>query len=89
VKGLNGGLMSEAKHDLAAEFPEFKEAIHELKMSNSHFLKLFDRYHELNRSIHRAEQRIDALSEFEEEKLRKQRLVVKDELYKILTSHKK
>ena len=30
------------KHDLAHELPEFKEKIHELKLSNRHFQKLFD-----------------------------------------------
>ena len=29
------------KHDLLHELPEYKEHIHELKISNHHFAKLF------------------------------------------------
>ena len=29
------------KHDLLHELPEYKERIHELKISNHHFAKLF------------------------------------------------
>jgi uncharacterized protein YdcH (DUF465 family) len=76
--------MSDSQHDLAHEFPEFKEAIHELKVSNNHFKKLFDEYHELNKSIHRSEIREDLLSDNEEEILRKKRLVIKDEIYSML-----
>ena len=75
--------MSESNHDFASEFPELKDAVHRLKVDNSHFRQLFERYHELNKAIHRSEQRIDAISDFEEDKLRKERLRVKDELYQI------
>lgn len=81
--------MSDNQHDLAHEFPEFKEAIHELKVSNNHFRKLFDEYHELNKSIHRSEIREDLLSDSEEELLRKKRLATKDEIYSILQNTKK
>ncbi len=30
------------KHDLVHELPEYKERIHELKMNNHHFSKLFN-----------------------------------------------
>ena len=77
--------MSEAQHDLVNEFPKFKEKIHELKVSNAHFRKLFDDYHEVTRSISRAEQRIELMSEAEEEQLRKRRLALKDELFTIMS----
>ncbi len=76
--------MSEAHHDLATEFPKFKDIIHKLKTSDSHFKGLLDRYYDLNKAVHRSEQRIDLLSELEEEQLRKKRLHVKDELYSLL-----
>ena len=76
--------MSEAHHDLAAEFPKYKDTIHELKVSNAHFRALLEKYHELNKAIHRSEQRVDILTEIEEEQLRKKRLTVKDELYAML-----
>ena len=78
--------MSEAHHDLGAEFPKYKDTIHELKVSSAHFRGLLEKYHELNKAIHRSEQRVDILTEIEEEELRKKRLNVKDELYAMLVA---
>jgi len=38
--------MTLEKHDLVHEFPESRDAIHELKMNNNHFSRLFDQYHD-------------------------------------------
>ena len=46
--------MSNVPHELAEEFPEHVAKMHELKVGNAHFAKLFDEYHDLNRAIHRA-----------------------------------
>jgi uncharacterized protein YdcH (DUF465 family) len=70
--------------DLGHEFPELKQRIHDLKTTDAHFRRLFDEYNELNQAVYRAEQRIDALSDEAEEALRKQRLVLKDQLYTML-----
>ena len=78
--------MSEAHHDLASEFPEFKEQIRSLKVSDSHFSKLFDEYHVVTKAISRSEQRLDIVSELEEERLRKVRLSLKDQLYGMLVN---
>ena len=72
------------RHDLVSEFPEHKETIHRLKVSNEHFKKLATRYEEIDKSIVRAESRIDLLSEENEEKVRKERLQLKDEIFKML-----
>ena len=40
---------------LLHELPEHKETIHELKLSNNHFAKLFNQYHESDHEIHRIE----------------------------------
>ena len=74
--------------DLSHEFPEFKEAIHNLKISDAHFAKLYDNYGELCKAIYRAEQRIELISEEAEEALRKDRVKLKDELYAILNEAK-
>jgi uncharacterized protein YdcH (DUF465 family) len=74
--------------DLAHEFPEFKDAIHNLKISDAHFARLYEDYNELCKSIYRAEQRIDLVSEEAEEALRKDRVKLKDELYAILSEAK-
>ncbi len=41
--------MSAIHHDLASELPEFREKIHQLKLDDSHFSKLFDEYHQVNK----------------------------------------
>lgn len=72
-------------HVLTQEFPEYKEQIHNLKMNNAHFKKLAERWEEIDKQIARAEARIELMSESEEEQLRKTRLGLKDEIYKMLT----
>jgi len=43
--------MTVEHHDLLHEFPEYKSQIHELKVSDHHFRRLFDEYHELTIDI--------------------------------------
>lgn len=38
-------------HDLPHEFPEFKQTIHDLKISSTHFARLLDEYESLTRQI--------------------------------------
>jgi uncharacterized protein YdcH (DUF465 family) len=42
-------------HDLHHEFPQYAERIHHLKVSDGHFRRLFDEYHEVQKEIHRVE----------------------------------
>ena len=81
--------MTTKHHDLVHEFPEFRDVIHDLKVSDAHFRKGFDRYHELDHTIHAAEQRAQLMSEQEEENLRKERAKLKDELYAALVAANK
>lgn len=76
--------MSEHHHDLAQEFPEFQDKIHYLKLSDRHFATLAGRYEELSKKVYRAEERIDLISEEEEEQLRRERVKLKDELYELI-----
>jgi len=78
--------MSHVPHELAEEFPAQKAKIHELKLSNRHFAQLADKYHDLNREIHRAEVGVEAMSDESLETLKKKRLQLKDELSSLLTS---
>jgi hypothetical protein len=75
------------QHDLKHEFPELEEKIHELKISNNHFKKLFDEYHDANKEIHRIESGAEATTDEVLTALRKQRLHLKDELYSMLTAN--
>jgi uncharacterized protein len=74
------------KHDLRHEFPELEDKIHELKTTNNHFRKLFDDYHEVNNEIHRIETGAEATADETLNKLRMQRVHLKDELYAMLTA---
>ncbi len=71
-------------HSLVKEFPEYRDTIHELKLNNSHFSKLFDEYHLADKEIHRIESGAEATSDDYLERLKKERLSHKDALYAIL-----
>lgn len=71
-------------HDLVHEFPEYRDKIHELKVSNEQFAKLFDEYHELDHEVRRIEQSVETPSDEYTEELKKKRLALKDELYHML-----
>ena len=76
--------MGAVHHDLISELPEYKEKIHELKMSNAHFARLFDEYHELTTQVENMENEVTPVSSMTEEEAKKRRLHLKDELYAML-----
>lgn len=76
--------MSHVPHELAEEFPEHKDRIHDLKMTNAHFARLADEYHQLNREIHRIEAAGINTSDEEFENLKLVRVRLKDEIYEML-----
>ncbi|MGI9353228.1 MAG: YdcH family protein [Rhizobiaceae bacterium] len=78
--------MSHVPHELAEEFPENTQQIHDLKIGNAHFAKLSDEYHELNREIHRHETGVEPVSEVYETELRKKRMLLKDEIATMLAA---
>jgi hypothetical protein len=76
--------MTHTPHELAEEFPDKVEQMHELKESDAHFLKLYDEYHEVNRAVHRAETNIEPTDDTHEAALRKQRMALKDQIAAML-----
>jgi uncharacterized protein len=78
--------MSHTPHELHAEFPELGAKISALKVSNAHFSRLADEYHEINRAVHRAETKIEPMDDLAMDALRKQRLSLKDQLYAMLVA---
>ena len=77
--------MSHTPHELVEEFPDKVEAMHGLKSTDAHFAKLADEYHEVNRAIHRSETNVEPMEEFAEVALRKQRGVLKDQIWGIVS----
>ena len=78
--------MSIEKHDLIHELPEFREKIHELKISDRHFAKLFEKYHEVDHEVHHFESGAEHCSDTHLENQKKTRLNLKDQLLAILKS---
>ncbi len=71
-------------HELTKEFPELKDRIHDMKVGNAHFAKLFEEYHLLDRDILRIEQELEPASDVRAEDLKKKRHALKDTLYQML-----
>lgn len=78
--------MSHTPHELAAEFPAEVEKMHQLKLENAHFAKIFDEYHEVNRAVHRAESLVEPTDAAHENELRQQRARLKDEIWSLLSA---
>jgi uncharacterized protein YdcH (DUF465 family) len=71
-------------NELDEMFPAQKALIHALKQSDHHFAKLADRYHELNRAVHRMETNVEPVSDETMEMERKKRLQVLDEISEMI-----
>lgn len=72
------------KHDLHHDFPELGEKIHELKISDAHFKKMFDEYDALTHTIYNIETGAEATSDEVLNDYRVKRVHLKDSLYNIL-----
>ena len=78
--------MGHTPHELAADFPEYLDQLHSLKLSDAHFAKLTERYHDVNRAVHRAETNVEPTSDERLVNMRKRRMTLKDQIYGILKS---
>ncbi len=76
--------MSNTPHTLHEEFPAEVEKISALKVANAHFARLLDEYDAVNDQVHRAEARVDAVTEVHEAELRRKRSHLKDEIARML-----
>ena len=76
--------MLNEKHDLIHELPEHRETIHNLKVTDNHFARLFDEYHEVDHEIHRIETGEETPSDEYVEEKKKLRLNLKDNLLRMI-----
>lgn len=76
--------MLNEKHDLVHELPEYRDTIHNLKMTDEHFAQLFDEYHEVDHEIHRIETGVETPSDEYLEERKKLRLSLKDQLFEMI-----
>jgi len=79
-----GSFMSNTPHELSEEFPEDAGKMHQLKLENAHFTKVFEDYHTINRAVHRAETLVEPVDQQHEAELRQQRMRLKDEIQALL-----
>lgn len=68
---------------------EYKNEIHELKLSNAHFAKVFEKHNDLDKKVEDAEAGRVILTDVELEILKKEKLLLKDEAYKMILDYKK
>ncbi len=76
----------EFKHSIKGEFmfPEYRALISQLKQDDAHFSKVFEEHNALDHEIIRLEQNPVTSGLNEIENLKRQKLKLKDELYKML-----
>ncbi|WP_415717549.1 YdcH family protein [Roseibium sp.] len=78
--------MSHVPHELHEEFPEAVETLHQLKTSDTHFARLADEYHTVNREVHRIETNVTPAADEVLEDLKKKRLRLKDQIAALLAA---
>ena len=66
-------------------FPEHQALIHKLRHDNPHFAKIFEKHEELDKEIAQLELNPVHLINDDIELLKRKKLKMKDEIYKILT----
>jgi len=65
---------------------EYRDVISKLKVENAHFAKIFEKHNELDDKIEKDGVHMDAI---ELEKLKKEKLHLKDEAYNLIMAYKK
>ncbi|PIF04431.1 MAG: hypothetical protein CSA86_02020 [Arcobacter sp.] len=71
-------------------FHEYRELVTELKTSNAHFKKIFDAHNELHDQLEKAEEGgVDHIDSLEIERMKKEKLKLKDEAYAMIMDFKK
>jgi uncharacterized protein YdcH (DUF465 family) len=68
---------------------EYKKEIHELKQSDAHFANIFEKHNVLDNKIEHAELGDTPMTDVELETLKKEKLLLKDEAYKMIMNYRK
>lgn len=68
-------------------FHEYRELIVKMKAQDKHFEKLFEKHNELDDTIVQLEK--DHVNQFEIEKLKKEKLKLKDDIHTAILKYKK
>lgn len=65
-------------------FPEYREQITQLRISDLNFVRLFEKHNALDQKIRHMEAHLEPSTHEEIEQLKKEKLMIKDALYNIL-----
>jgi hypothetical protein len=68
---------------------EYRNEITELKQNNTHFARIFEKHNKLDQDVQDAEHGRVGMSDIEIEKMKKEKLLLKDEMLKMILDHKK
>jgi hypothetical protein len=81
---INCNLTMDLHHPLLKEFPEHREYILWLKVSDEAFRRMFDEYHQVDDAICRIEEEVDFATDQEIDELKMKRAWLKDQMYRQL-----
>lgn len=70
-------------------FHEYRDEVAHLKQTNAHFAKIFERHNELDDKIASVDAGREHLGQIELERLKKEKLHLKDEAYAFIVEYKK
>lgn len=68
---------------------EYRDDITELKQNNRHFKRIFEKHNKLDQDVKDAEYGRVGMSDMEIEKMKKEKLLLKDEMLKIILEFRK
>ncbi len=68
---------------------EYRDIVSKLKMENAHFAKIFERHNELDNQIKDVDEGREYMSDADLDKLKKEKLQLKDEAYAMIMEYKK
>ena len=68
---------------------EYRDIVSKLKVENAHFAKIFEKHNELDALITEVEEGRKPMDDLELEKLKKEKLRLKDEAYAMILEYKK
>ena len=68
---------------------EYRDIISDIKVSNAHFAKIFEKHNQLDQQITDIEEGREHMEQLALESLKKEKLKLKDEAYAMIMAYKK
>ena len=68
---------------------EYRDEISELKQNDAHFKRIFEKHNKLDHDVKDAEHGRHGMSDIEIEKMKKEKLLLKDEMLRMILAYRK